>query len=559
MNELNKNRETRFNDNITINVNGMLINKHMRIDPYSYIESLKPIIFRYENPKTAGVHFNKFSADSNKIAISYGYVKPRNISSISKVNRAGVLQFLKRLTTYLTGDLRRRQGENAIELTKQVKKYRNNPRVLDKSISIQVSFKYVRNSVYREDIAHWNAEYFIEDFTYGGFEVDGNEVCYFKQIKVFRKYTKTHKKTVLFNTTERKFKQDLYAFIDRFKDSLGGYHTIYNVNVNKGTSITTFNALTVPLKAAKSSKLQFFNDKGELIVDNIDEGNDTCIIDFIYNNYVLVHSRKFGGDGRFPFMTKEKIAEEITSVWITTNKSSYNPLLDECEPKGRFEEYDAKIHGVCILQLEEFCKSRNITLRCLTTDLNIFYSSIAENTKKSIPMMVIIDDGHIYNITDKTIRQSIKNSGRGAVHMGILNEKKENLTAKQSYEASHLVQEQITYDEVRKFIDEDKKQSIFITGEQDLEQIYIDLWKNGDKHQYESRCNIMTEIKLKNSSIYYNQDYIAVLDICKNLQIPFKNQTLISIGLQIYNQVNPNFGLDNFHSHFNNESLDIKT
>ena len=64
----------------------------------------------------------------------------------------------------------------------------------------------------------------------------------------------------------------------------------------------------------------------------------------------------------------------------------------------------------------------------------------------------------------------------------------------------------------------------------------------------------MTQIKLKDTTIFYNPDYEAVVDICKNLSIPFDNQSLISLGLDLYTKVNADYPLSNFYSHFNTES-----
>ena len=92
-------------------------------------------------------------------------------------------------------------------------------------------------------------------------------------------------------------------------------------------------------------------------------------------------------------------------------------------------------------------------------------------------------------------------------------------------------------------------------GENDLKDLYIALWaKENSNYAYKNNSNLMTQIKLKDKTIFYNQDYEAVLDICKTLSIPFDNQSLISIGLDLYNRVNPDFSLSNFYSHFNTET-----
>ena len=355
-------------------------------------------------------------------------------------------------------------------------------------------------------------------------------------------------KKLIFNSKQRNITKNKIKVINNFYDKVGGvqYALIFNVSHITSQTITVFNPLTVPLRASGASTLQLFNKQGELMVDNIDEGSGTCVVDFIFNNYVKKYSRKYGGNGKFPHMTKDEIADDITSGWISTNKQSPNPLLKDCAPP-KFEEYDAKKDGVCVLQLAEFCYTNKITLQCLDAEFNIFHTRVYKNASRE-SMMVIISDGHIYNIKDKTLRKTVQNSGRGAVHMAIL-ENKEKLPLNEL--TDNTVRTEINYDDISDI----QEKNIFITGEKDLEDLYIQLWaKENSKYAYKNNCNLMTQILLKDKNIFYNPDYEAVLDICKNLKIPFDNQSLISVGLDLYQKVNPDFQLSNFYSYFNSET-----
>ena len=353
-------------------------------------------------------------------------------------------------------------------------------------------------------------------------------------------------KKLIFNSTTGATKTDIDKVIKKFTDSIGGkqYGIVFNVKHQTSTTTTAYTPLTVPLKASGASTLQLFNKTGQLMVDNIDEGSGTCVIDFIYNNYVVKYSRKFGGNGKFPYQTKDQIADDITTGWVRTNRQNPDPLLNECAPKNNYETYDSKKDGVCILQLQEYCYNNKISLQCLDTEYNIFHTKIYKNASREA-MMIIISDGHIYNIKDKDLRKTVQNSGRGAVHNDVL--KKEKLPIS----GDIAVLENITYDDIATI----EEKNIFITGDTDLEDLYIAMWsKENAKYAYKSNCNLMTQIALKDKTIFYNQDYMAVLDICRNLSIPFDNQSLISIGLDLYNKVNPEFSLSNFYSHFNTET-----
>ncbi len=102
-------------------------------------------------------------------------------------------------------------------------------------------------------------------------------------------------KTVIFNSTKKSVKRDISNFLKRFISSLGGdyYVVFFYIQHQESKTVKVYNALTVPLKVSGASKLQLFRENGDLIVDNVDEGNGTCVIDFIYNNYVKKYSRKF--------------------------------------------------------------------------------------------------------------------------------------------------------------------------------------------------------------------------------------------------------------------------
>ena len=404
------------------------------------------------------------------------------------------------------------------------------------SVSVELTFSYIKGAP--EDI-HELKQYFYEFRSY-------HKIRTMRELPDIYSATIKYKK-LIFNSVANGINKDIAKVIEKFSNSLGGaqYVIIFNVEHQKSRTIAVFNALTVPLRASGASTLQLFNKDGELMVDNIDEGSGTCVIDFIFNNYVKKYSRKYGGNGKFPYMTKDQIADDITSGWINTNRQSPTPLLKDCAPIN-FEEYDAKTDGVCILQLEEFCYTNKITLQCLDTEFNIFHTKVYKNASRE-SMMVIISDGHIYNIKDKTLRKTVQNSGRGAVHMAILENKE-----KPVHELTdNTTRTELNYEDISDI----EERNIFITGEKDLEDLYIQLWaKENSKYAYKNNSNLMTQILLKDKTIFYNPDYEAVLDICKNLKINFDNQSLISVGKDLYKKVNPDFQLSNFYSYFNTET-----
>ena len=362
---------------------------------------------------------------------------------------------------------------------------------------------------------------------------------------------KPRQKKMIFNTSKSATNKDIAKVVQKFYNTIGGqqYGIVYNLTHTASKTVTAYNALTVPLKASNSSKLNLFTPAGELIVDNIDEGNSTCVIDFIHTNYVQKYARKYGGNGKFPNMSKEEIEESITHIWITKNEENPDPLLEWCEPPN-YHNYSAREHGVCILQLQEWCRDYKITLQCLDTEFNVFHTQLAKNSSRE-SMMVVIDDGHIYNVKDKVLRKSVQNQGRGAVHNAILQQVGEKAETIDYNNENTVALPTINLEALQGI----EQKYIFITGEDDLEDLYVELWaQENAKYAYRSNCNLMTQITLKDKTVFYNQDYTAVLDICKNLAIPFQNQSLISLGMNLYNQVNTDYPLSNFYSHFNTET-----
>ena len=166
--------------------------------------------------------------------------------------------------------------------------------------------------------------------------------------------------------------------------------------------------------------------------------------------------------------------------------------------------------------------------------------------------MLIVDDGHIYDIVDTHIRHTLGNKGSGrAIHKNIIENTKKN--NKKIFNIEECLELESINEEELKNIPEDIK-NIFITGDNDLENLYIELWQiYNDKYKYKCASNLMIEMNLQNKTIYYNQDYREVLRMCEILDIPFENQSLKNIGFHIFNKVSDESLID-YSSSFNNET-----
>lgn len=349
------------------------------------------------------------------------------------------------------------------------------------------------------------------------------------------------KRDVKFNSTPKTLWRDINTLMLRvIKEQLGGdedYWYAKYVAHRVTESFHVYNVTDVPLKRSKAPCIEFFNSKGELIVDNKFFQNDNCVPEFLYEFIQSNNNKK--GTKKLPNFSIEQIETEIENLWEREENSfsCYNSTQQRLARGDKLlahqklnERYNARKHGVSVCQLEIFCKQHNISLRCLDSSFRLFHTYISDQEKRiKNTIMIIVEDGHIYPIVDKELRKSIQSWGNKKPSDCIFSKEIVSKIDEMKYE-------KFDYDNVLN-IPELKKDTIYITSKRDLlKDIFLKRWIDENKrYNFKARGQSIIQLNLENNiKMLYNKDLDLVDELCKDLKIPFVNQTLSAITNFIY-------------------------
>ena len=225
--------------------------------------------------------------------------------------------------------------------------------------------------------------------------------------------TRIYKKTIEIKSNRKTKKSDVEELESRVGNTImvsEEYGQIIGVLVRETVKLPTYTAKNVPMRDRYSPKLITFDTKGQLVADYIQNHNDQCVLDFILRDYMPKYGHKRADTTRnISLMNKEELAKEISDLWNTKSVKSCTcgfPLDCECENKT----YNALTDGVSILQLELWCKKKNIGLRALDNNMKQIFTFIG--SCQFTPMYIIQDNGHLYPVKSKEIRKTLQQSGR---------------------------------------------------------------------------------------------------------------------------------------------------
>lgn len=390
---------------------------------------------------------------------------------------------------------------------------------------------------------------------------------------------KWHEKSFLIKSTNRNIKKSIKVLVDKFANRLNAYevgkeeekiasmvnlfkeekkktyyHVIDNVRHEVTKSLPKYDALTIPMKDRHSPKLITFDSNGELFTKYINHENDQCVLDYIYNDYILRYSqnKKLGiinKKSRLPYMSKEEIASKIEQLWdensenrviFSQKRCPVNSLClgcDVCEKR-----YNALTDGVNVKQLELFCKAYKISLRVCDKDNRQFHSYISPTYNGVEAMMIVSENGHLYPITNVKFRKCLGNSGRYAKNKRDKQGKVVIKSGEHDQPKQYVkVSDDLSCEEILKLSSESpstcfifQKEHVNITKDIQrpiLESMWLDLLcERNEYYQHGFKSTEMTEIFLPNKCMLtVNRDYDKVMEACNVLQIPFENQSLLKI------------------------------
>ena len=423
-----------------------------------------------------------------------------------------------------------KRGKTIQEVREELKRVRQ---VLTTPIMVQLSFSYIKSSDEK-----------IELYKAGNVSVsDGKD-------KVF-------KQTLNITTTQQKKDKDIEKNLTNFiNKKLGGEQYVYIFDKNEVILpvIKTYDSKEQPIRDGKAPSLCIYTDDGELLVQNDNTDDGLCVPRMILNNYVKNKKTK---------MVKLKdiptICSSIDRLWNGRDKTKdvrkcdcINPLDCECCWNTT---YSSEKDGVNLYQLTLWCKEYRMSVRVINGDNHQFYSYIHPNSHpQRPPIIAYLLNGHIYSIVNKKTRKKYTNSN-GSIHKSLLEAsqvKKKLKQDKDFKEMKHQYTKELTMENVRSL---PQDTILFCPYSQEMEVLYIRLMLEENKqYKYKMLAGKMTEIILDNNrKIFCNSDYKEITKLCETLKIPFVNQTLTSLGSDLFKTINPNI-LQSISSNFNNRT-----
>ena len=348
---------------------------------------------------------------------------------------------------------------------------------------------------------------------------------------------------------------DVDKLTERFKSELGGYGLIIDKVFRETAMMPKNDIYNVSMKDRYSPKLITFDYKGELVADYIQNHNDQCVLDFICDGYMTKYGHKGKDTTRnIMLMDKQELAEEISNLYNEKSVKTCTcgcPLNCDCTIKT----YDALTDGVSVLQLDSWCKKKNIGLRVL--DNNMKQISTFIGSHKIQPMYIIQDNGHLYPIVSKEIRDSLAQSGR---YVKKERDKQGNIKDKKKKEIKYDYM-YYKFENIDKLLNDcnHNKNTKLIIEDNVLESVFLDfLVTRNEQYSVKYRSNILTDILLPNgNSIIFNEDVVTVIEICKILDISFENQSIIGLTNSVLKTLsNEEQPLNKLSSNFTSDILE---
>lgn len=355
---------------------------------------------------------------------------------------------------------------------------------------------------------------------------------------IFVEDARVKRKTFLCKSKSRKATKDADALVKKFADLIGvpnRYHIIVKTSIETTSTLPEYTLLNHPMKDRHSPKLMTFDNTGREITKYINNNNDQCVIDYIFEDYVKTYGyhKERNPKGKMKWLEREDIAREIEQLWRENKDSMVTTTTCGCGLPFGCEKcnvpYDAMRDGVSVQQLELFCKKYQITLRVCDIDNKQLHSWITPKDRRLQPMMIIVHNGHLYPIVNEKLRISLRNSGR------YFRNKRDN-------EGKVVVQKNDKHEPPKNYVkisetddllklSQENNETCFILEEDILEQKFLDLLTDRNEYyQHKYKANHMAEIYLPNKNmVAYNSDYSKVIDVCKILDVPFTNQSLMAM------------------------------
>lgn len=334
------------------------------------------------------------------------------------------------------------------------------------------------------------------DFTLLENSVERTHFYVIKYVMIFprgERQDRTAKGFITTNNIEKYLKDEIEFIITDSSYEVDDFTTSYEEAQTEDTT----DPLQIRMYKSNSVKMDLGHEQLQ-IDQNITNKNDCCFV-YLCKLLNIKYTKKFYKDIR-----------EICGIEDNETGLSINDLLKYCQKKKiSIHAYDSSLK-----RLEYYVKGNN------------------EGNNKSL--IFVMANNHMYPITDKESRDALSNSYKIIMKKEVSKEITNYLCHKYQGE----------FDEIKDIIKENPDvKHIIIDNMKCLENIHKDFFIWDDtlclKVKY-SNDNNMVKFVYNKKTISCNPDYHKVLHATKILNIPFKNQNMLSITLEFFDTINSN-------------------
>ena len=344
--------------------------------------------------------------------------------------------------------------------------------------------------------------------------------------------------TYRFAVNEGRLEATLEAFKKKFIDYIGSpeYCLILQFDYKKTEDIINRSFMDVKLRYTEK-KLNFFDNNGNVIVDNDDKMDGLCIPRLIQKEI-------------FPKKSLDKIIDDMEDAFLNAkhmvifaDEDCVNPL--KYEPK-----IDIRKNGITLRELEPYCRKYRIKVKVYDVDETLLYEYKPEKADHhKTTLMFILHDGHPYSIIDKVRRLQLSSKKQNVLtRLEILQKEEEEDNDNVFIHRRYIRDAPYDFDNIV---------GDFYTDDfQDLRDLFIWLYlKQGKIPKYKNDGENITKILINpNCNLFYNREY----DIYKDKE-DFNNHSSSSIAYDYFKDldINNKMNINNLKSTFNKKTLEF--
>ncbi|KAJ3088328.1 hypothetical protein HK100_008074, partial [Physocladia obscura] len=263
--------------------------------------------------------------------------------------------------------------------------------------------------------------------------------------------------------------------------------------------------------------LNYYNLK----IDPNETGDSNCVVTFLLHAY----------------------SKHIKTLSESKLREIFSESEDELGDSSLQEE------GVSTTQVQRFCQQYGISMYAIDLSCNVFCRYIPEKRNHHCPSLVYVcANQHMYPILDEALRKSIFSQER----QQSCGKPFKRMSNKKIFDDTLTTIIDPPYEQ----LDSLENVNVVYTGINDLTDLVVHLGET-EHVVYKTRTNNGKIVRLEyknNVTIELNKDYEKAKLLCEAMVIPFKNQNLITLALEVFEIYK---GDDKIESTFNKDTRDV--